>query len=371
MTAFFSRFVFPALLVSFATLAVAQPPSVQELRSALASAKRQANNSDTLDAAYELVGIAEEAQKAKTTEIIQDATTTLIKVIEKATQSAMNAGIPDAHDTLDQLVDLSFFTRTSNVLGADDVLQKSLRLLFPKITGDVRLALTTSNTTAERWPVAMTNLSILGELQAGAVLTMLDELSATIESGFNAEYARLEALAQSAANRESLMEDLKAARKNRDEQVKDAKANNLNTVVAEMSKSKGEQDRQESSDLATAGGDADMTCLETGILDQEGSMSAGQDVMSKLEEQCVLSGRIPSEDRCPSRNLYFLCRSAEPATERLIYTYRGTPEERSARDTCTGEVLPLSEAAAKTPAFKNPAMRRVMSCIPLGEADAE
>ncbi|MBL8642452.1 MAG: hypothetical protein JNK21_00855, partial [Rhodospirillaceae bacterium] len=113
MTAFFSRIVILVLLVSFAAVATAQQPSVQELRLALASAKRQAESSDTLDAAYELVGIAEEAQNIKNTEIATDANATLISVIEKATQAAMNAGIADAHDTLDQLVDLSFFTRTS------------------------------------------------------------------------------------------------------------------------------------------------------------------------------------------------------------------------------------------------------------------
>ncbi len=372
MTAFFSRFVFPALLVSFATLAVAQPPSVQDLRSALSNAKRQAESSDTLDAAYELVGIAEEAQNAKNTDISKDATTTLVRVIEKATQTAMNAGIADAHNTLDQLVDLSFFSRTSNVLGADDVMQKSLRLLFPKITGDVRAALAVSNTSSERWPVAMTNLSILGELQAGALLTMLDDLAANIETAFNAEAARLETLAQSSSNnRAELLEDLSAARKNRDEQVKDAKTNNLNTVVAEMNKSKREDARQESSDLPTIPSDATMTCLETGVLDQEGNMYANQDMTTKLEEECVLSGRVPSEDRCPTRELFFVCREASATTERIIYTYRGTPEEPKARENCKGDVIGLPGLAGKPPPFKNTAMRRIMSCIPLGDADAE
>ncbi len=371
MAAFFSRLVFPALLVSFATLAVAQPPSVQDLRLALTNAKRQAESSDTLDAAYELVGIAEEAQNAKNADIIKDATTTLVRVIEKATQAAMNAGIADAHDTLDQLVDLSFFSRTSNVLGADDVMQKSLRLLFPKITSDVRSALSTANTSSERWPVAMTNLSILGELQAGAHLTMLDDLAANIEAAFNAEYARLDTMAQTGSNRAELLEDLSAARKNRDEQVKDAKANNLNSVVAEMNKSKAQDNRRESSDLPAPGADADMTCLETGVLDQEGNMYANQDATTKLEEECVLSGRVPSEDRCPTRELFFVCREATPTTERIVYTYRGTPEEAQARENCKGEVLGLMGLAGKPPPFKNTAMRRIMSCIPLGDADAE
>ncbi|MBL8642952.1 MAG: hypothetical protein JNK21_03385, partial [Rhodospirillaceae bacterium] len=164
-----------------------------------------------------------------------------------------------------------------------------------------------------------------------------------------------------------------AARQNRDDQVEDAKTNNLNTVVAEMSKNRREGNlREESSDIPPAEGDADMTCTETGVLDQEGNMYANQDMTTKLEEQCVLSGRIPSEDRCPTRDLFFVCRDVIDATsERITYTYRGTPEEPKARDNCKGEVLGLTGLAGKPPPFKNAAMRRVMSCLPLGEADQE
>jgi uncharacterized protein YdbL (DUF1318 family) len=372
VTAFFSRLIVPVLLVSFATVATAQPPSVQDLRLALTSAKRQAESADTLDAAYELVGIAEESQKIKNDEIATEATTTLIRVIEKATQSAMNAGIADAHDTLDQLVDLSFFSRTSNVLGADDVLQKSLRLLFPKITNDVRLALAAISAADDRWPAAMTHLGVLSELQASAALTMQDDLAAVIKTTFDAEAARLEALAgQADGDRAQLAEDIAAARKTRDEQVADANANNLATVVAELKSGRGPKRLGETEPVDGLDGDAATTCVETGTVDQEGNMYANQDLISRLEEECVLSGRLPSEDRCPTRDLFFVCRDATPDTERIIYTYRGTPEERTARENCKGDVLSLTGLSGVPPAFKNTAMRRIMSCIPLGAADPE
>lgn len=331
--------------------------------------------SDTLDAAYELVGIIDEAQRIIAPDIAKEATTTLNIVIERATQSAITSSMADAHDTLDQLVDISFFARNSFVTGADTALQKSLRTLFPKITSDVRTALAISTTSADRWPVALANLSVLGELQAAATLMMLDDLAGDIDSAFGAEAARLETLAQQSADPESqarLLDDLTAARKSRDEQLIDAKANDLKSVAAEMGRADPANARGQESTAAAGFVEIDNTCIETGVLDDDGNMYATQDQRVQLEEQCVLTGRLPSEARCPTREIVFVCRDVlNPTTERITYTYRGTPEAETARERCNGDVLPVVQMPGATPAFKNPAMRRIMSCLPVSNSDLQ
>lgn len=368
MTALFSRFVFPLLLVSLAAPVGADTPSLKDLRDSLANARREAQQAPGLDAAYELVGLADAAQQQNAAEIASEATTLLNTVLTRASEAAMTASIPEAHDAVDQLVDLSFFARTSQVTGADATLQKSLRALLPKVAQDVRAEMAGAGTNAATWPTALTHLTTLGELQAAATLTMLSDLAQAIGRDFDSEAAKLEALARKDARADELLADVKAARTGRDSQLAEAKANDLAAVAAEIS-GPGRGGRDRAAD-GSSGGDADVdhTCTETGVLDQEGNMYANQSEVAKLEEECINSGRLPTEDRCPAPNRVYACReSLSPTMERLIYVYRGTPEERMVKSGCKGDILEPGQLSGKTPAFKNTAMRRVVTCMPLGE----
>jgi hypothetical protein len=353
----------------------AQAQSVRELRASLESAKRQAAESEGLDAAYELVGIAEAAQNGGAQDLTSETVGLLNSVLDRATQSALSASIEDAQDTLDQLVDLSFFARTSKVTGADAVLQRSLRTLFPKIVNDVRAALGLGNNRFESWQKTLSDLGVLGELQASALLMMLDDVAAQIGAAYDVEAARLESLMQQMSNDEQRTRaaaDLTERRKIREEQLADAKANNLATVAAEMSKpGRARPEDEDSAEAADAYGEIAMTCVETGVIAPDGMTSNWDgllEIVTKLEEECVLSGRVPTESRCPGRDLSFICREPlDEKTEQLTYVYKGTREETSMREACKGERVGSSAVAASGASFKNTAMRRILSCAPVPE----
>ena len=185
------------LLAANSTLAKAQSSSVQtaqaqstrELQASLEAAKRQAAQGNGLDAAYELVGIIDAAQTGKLPDVSQDAVRTLNGVLQRAAQTALLSNLEDAQDILDQFIDLSFFARTSNVSSADASLQSSLRTVFPKMTGDLRLALVKPIANPGQWIITLTNLSMLAELEAAASLVMLDDIAASIRQSYDFEAA--------------------------------------------------------------------------------------------------------------------------------------------------------------------------------------
>jgi len=378
VTAHFSRFALVALMLSAALPAAAQNQTAQaqsarELRASLDAAKSQAAETVGLDAAYELVGIAEAAQNSGLAELGKEAVGTLNMVLNRAAQAALSVPVEDAQDTLDQLVDLAFFTRNSNISGAEAVLQKSLRALFTKLLGDVRLALAGANTTPEAWVKALTSLGVLGELQAAATLMMQEDLSSSIAGVYDAEAARLDGLGRQIADdaeREKALGQLGELRKIRQEQVTDARANNLATVTAELAKTAREAPKDEDSAESEIDiSDIAMTCVETGVIAPAAMTSNWdglQDITAKLEEDCMMSGRIPTENRCPARDVGFVCREAvDDKTERLTFFYNGTPEERSGREGCKGEAISAAQLQAAGAAFKNTAMRRILSCAPV------
>lgn len=352
---------------------VAQAQSARELRASLDSAKRQAAETKGLDAAYELIGIVDAAQTTKLPDVAADALNILNGVLERAAQAAVNAPVEDAQDILDQLVDLSFFARTSNITGADAVLQKSLRALFPKMISDIRISLTKPISQPEQWSSSLVTLSMLGELQAAATLVMMDDIAASIAQIYDSEASRLSGLATQIADtsqREKTVADLIDGRKIRAEQVGDARKNNLTTVAAEMAKPGRKQPKDEESAEASADlSDSSQACTEVGMIAPP-SMSSNwdglQDILPKLEEECVLSGRTPTENRCPGRNLTFVCRElTNESTERLIYVYEGTPEERTMREKCKGDRLAALQLTGVGAVFKNTAMRRILTCAPI------
>lgn len=352
---------------------LAQAQSARELRGSLEEAKRQALSSEGLDAAYELAGIAEAAQSTNAPEIAKEAVVALNSVLERATQAALLAPFEDAQDTLDQLVDLSFYTRTSKVSGADAVLERSQRALLPKIANDVRSSLAVGASSPEQWAKQVVSLSVLAELQAAATLTMLDDLAGRIAQMYDDESKRLQNLAQQISNpaeRDKVLADLTEGQKIRSEQARDAAANNLAKVAAEMSKPGRPVARdEESAEVGADMSDVSQACLETAVIAPPAMTSNWdglQEILPRLEEQCVLSGRTATENRCTLRNLSFVCRETpNDKTETMTYVYLGTPEDKTLRTTCKGQTFSASMLGNVYPPFANTAMRRILTCAPV------
>ena len=376
------------LLEANSTLAKAQSSSVQtaqvqstrELQASLEAAKRQAAQGNGLDTAYELVGIIDAAQTGKLPDVSQDAVRTLNGVLQRAAQTALLSNLEDAQDILDQFIDLLFFARTSNVSSADASLQSSLRTVFPKMTGDLRLALVKPIANPGQWIITLTNLSMLAELEAAASLVMLDDIAASIRQSYDFEAVRLENLAQTLtdeAQRTKTLADLSEAKKIRAEQVNDALKNNVTNVAAEMAKPgqsppKDEVSTEADSDMS----DVSLACVEIGMIAPP-SMTSNwdglQDVLSKLEDECALSGRVPTESRCEAKDVSFVYREAtNDKMERLSFVYQGTPEERTMLENCKGDCLSPTQLASTPVLFKNTAMRRILTCSPApGSARAQ
>lgn len=349
-------------------------PPLLELRAALDDAKRDAAEDNGIDAAYKLVGIAEAAQSAQSMEITHEAVAALTTVIQRATQKALNLPLEDAQDTLDQLVDLAFFARSSKVESADAVFQGTVRTLLPKLIDDARTVLAVASPQPETWQSSMATLRLVSELQSAATLMMMDDLANQAGTIFRTESERLAALLEQLPDtslRQAAQADLDKARQLHDELIADARANNLNTIVAEMTKS----DRLAVTDEDSAEAGADLgeisqVCTETGTIVPAGMGSNReglQDILLKLEEECVLSGRTPTENRCHARNFSFVCREQlDDTSERITYVYANTPEERSMLEGCKGDRLtPSQVAAAGISVFKNTAMRRILTCAPV------
>ena len=133
---------------------------------------------------------------------------------------------------------------------------------------------------------------------------------------------------------------------------------------------------EESAEVRGDMSDVSLACAETGMIEPYGTANnwdAFQDVLPKLEEECVLSGRTPTENRCSTKNLSTVCReSVNETTERLIYVYQGTPEERAIQKNCKGELLSAKLVSGNAiPSFKNTTMRRIATCAPVPTSGRE
>jgi hypothetical protein len=341
---------------------------VSDLRAALDNAKAQASSRQDLDDAYELIGIAEEANRGGDTAIATDAVAAFTGVIERAASRARTASFADGQDTLDQLVDLTFFARTNDIVAAESVLRISLRQLFPELLGAARKAL---DATAD-WPQQVELLAAIGEMQAAAARVKLDQEADDIGVIFDAETAKRDPLV---ADQPERAKDIAELRRVRDEQLAEAIANNVDAVAEEMRSAVpdgsdgGEIGEAMPADLSFG----DTSCIETGMLPPDDAPETWQAptlMLKRLGDECVLSGREPRTDRCDTRNLVFVCQVPGRESERITYVYRNTPEETYMRRACEGAVIEAAKLPTSGPQFLNAASRLVFTCGPVNDTSS-
>jgi hypothetical protein len=183
----------------------------------------------------------------------------------------------------------------------------------------------------------------LGDLQASATQIMKEEAARDIGAAFDQKFAQLQALTEKESDVEArarMEEGLAKTRKSREERLADATANNLNVVAALMRNDadktfdgggpRTHSDTDVPEDMAAGVG----SCIETGFTGKQ-----DPNEMRNLKLDCINSGRLPAEGRCPTRNLSFLCYDDAPGAEKLTYVYRGTPDETYFQHKCSPDRL--------------------------------
>ncbi|MDX2144579.1 MAG: hypothetical protein SFV19_14585 [Rhodospirillaceae bacterium] len=342
----------------------AQDP-ISELKTALDIAKSQAASSDGLDAAYEFIGIAEEANNAGNPEIATEAIAAFSSVVERAAEIAQRQSYMEGQNTLDQIVDLAFFARTNDIPAAETTLRKALGSLLPQLLANARRALAE----AKEWTDKLAILGAIGELQAAAARVVLDQEASEIGIAFDAEAAIRDG---EAAGDSARMQEIANLRRVRDEQLADAIANNVNAVAEEMrgdvpsSSDEGEIGEAMSADLSLG----DTSCIETGMIPPGGAPDNWQApplLLKRLGDECVLSGRAPQAGRCTTVNLTFVCHVPGRESERITYVYRDTAEETFMRRACEGAIIEAAKLPATGPQFLNSSSRLVFTCGPVTE----
>jgi len=335
------------------------------LQMSLTSAVARARAVDELDPAYELVGIAGAAQHQGFERLAATASETFVDLVQRASKASMANGGNAAEDTLDQLVDLRFFARSTNILTVQVALDDALRRLFPFVAADMRSRISR----AETWHEKLSLVGELGFLQAAATQVNLTDMANDMSAAFDGGMMELETFAAQSSNgeRDRMTADIQTARHDRTAQVTEAMANNINVVAQEMESGVGR----------AAGGDRPLaTAPQPAITVDEKDFAVTSCVEMTLEAapanggrdelvaECVVSGREPLSGRCPTANLSFVCLEQRGGGEQATYVYRGTPEEDLAKRVCgdglvAGDMVPQSGVS-----FSNPGAQVAVSCAP-------
>jgi hypothetical protein len=337
-----------------------------DLQSAYEDAAHDARLSDDLDPAYELLGIAETAHMQNFPQIAAKAATAFADLVKRATTKALKTGGTVLEDTLDQFVDLRFVARSANLPLPQAALDDAMTSLFP-----------TASTTLQRkiddagpWDDKLKHANDLGDLQASATQILKEDIAADIGKAFDLKTAQLETLIaqeQDEAERTRMQEGLAKTRQSRVDRIVDANVNNMNVVAAllqnEADKSfdggarqRGEMDVPEDMQAGTG------SCIETGFTGKQDPI-----VMRNLQLDCINSGRLPTQGRCPTDNLAFLCYGATPSTEKMTYVYRGTPDELYFQHKCSpANVLKADDVPPSGAAFRTANAVLAFTCAPPG-----
>ncbi len=309
-----------------------------DLRAAFREAARDAKTRDDLDPGYELLGIAETAQQQNLPQIAAEAATAFADLVKRAAAKALRTGGSAAEDTLDQFVDLRFMARTANLPLPQAALDDAMASLFPPVAAAVQRKFEE----APDWSAKLTFADDLADLQASATQIMKEDIAKEMGEAFDKKAAQLETAAQEAADAEERarrLEALAKTRKSRDDRIVDANANNINIVAALM--------HSQSARTADAGSRAPSevdvpeelaagtrSCIETAFTGKQDPA-----VLRSLQVSCINSGRLPTQNRCSTSNLAFLCYDAAPGGEKMTYVYRGTPEELYFQRRCGSDRL--------------------------------
>ena len=336
--------------------------SMTSLRATFADAARLARAGDDLDPAYELLGIAETAQKQDQPQIAAQAAAAFADLITRAAGKAL--GGSHSEDTLDQFVDLRFMARSANLPLPQAALDDAMAGLFPLVSASIQKRFDAAGDWAEKLKAA----EDLADLQASATQILNEDQSGNIGAAFETRLTQLEVAAGESPNegaRGHMLDELARARKSRGNRMIDAKANNINVVAALLQNQGGA--------TATAGSRAPSevdvpeelaagtrSCIETGFTGKQDPI-----LIRTLQVNCINSGRLPVEGRCPTNNLAFLCYDATPGSEKMTYVYRGTPEELYFQRKCgAGKLVKADELPASGAAFRAGNAALGFTCAP-------
>ncbi|MBY0510804.1 MAG: hypothetical protein K2P94_11735 [Rhodospirillaceae bacterium] len=335
-----------------------------DLQSAYEDAAHDARLSDDLDPAYELLGIAETAHMQNFPQVAAKAATAFADLVKRATIKALKTGGSVLEDTLDQFVDLRFVARSANLPLPQAALDDAMTSLFPTVSA----ALQRKIDDAGPWDDKLKYATDLGDLQASATQILKEDIAGDIGEAFDRKTAQLETLAaeeSDEAERIRMQEGLAKARKSRVDRIVDANVNNMNVVAAllqsEMDKSfdggarqRGEVEVPE--DMQAGVG----SCIETGLTGKQDPI-----VMRGLQLDCINSGRLPTQGRCPTENLSFLCYGATPSMEKMTYVYRGTPDELYFQHKCSAaNVLKADQVPPSGASFRTANAALAFTCAP-------
>ena len=342
----------------------AQGDASADLRGAFREAARDAKGTDELDPAYVLLGVAESAQKQNLPQIAAEAATAFADLIKRATAKALKIGGAATEDTLDQLVDLRFMARTANLPLPQAALDDAMATLFPQVSAAVQRKIDE----AESWDEKLQHAEDLADLQASATQILKDDLARDLGAAFDLKTAQLETLATQAEHadeRTRMMEALAESRQSRSDRVADANANNINVVAALMQgqaeKTTDAESRQPSEvDVPEELAAGTRSCIETGFAGKQDPM-----FVRSMQLNCINSGRLPSERRCSTSNLSFLCYDSVPGGEKMTYIYRGTPEELYFQRTCNPDKVVSADAVSQSgAAFRTANTALAFTCAP-------
>jgi hypothetical protein len=346
-----------------------EAPDRARLQASLDAARAQAAGEAGLDAAYELIALADAVARSNHADVSNAAVTELLGIVVRASQAAADAPRDRAHDTIDQLLDLKFSAAASGLESVIAALDRAMQRLIP----GVRTALAERVEDEDDWDIRMEAATAMSDLQASAAQANLNEEAADVGRAFDAAVARLAESAHSDGDiglRQARAQAVAELQSIHDERLADAVTNNVRAVAAELRATEQavvqieQEGTTEGEDLSLADALApeDSTCVETGAL-------AASAPLDDAERECVLSGRSPSSARCPTRDLSFVCYRSTDAQETITYVYRDTIEEEPVRQSCADLVESGGVPQGGAP-FRNGQMRLAMTCAPAGEQAA-
>jgi len=352
-------------VIVLSTSVIAAENDAADLRAAFTEAARTSKSSDDLDPGYELLGIAETAQKRGLTQLAEQAGTAFAELVKRASTRALKAGGAAAEDALGQFVDLRFMAKSAGLPLPQSALDDAMTTLFPPVTAAIQKRFDQ----AAEWDNKLQAAEDLAELQASATQVMNETQAGKIGAGFNDRAAQLEQLAGADTNAETrtaMLTELERARKSRDDRVIDAKANNLNVVAALLAGKTGtdagfrapsEVDVPEELAAGT------RSCIETGFSGKQDPV-----LLRTMQVNCINSGRLPAQGRCPITDLSFLCYDAAPGGEKMTFVYRGTPEELYFQRKCgQGKLMRADEIPAGGASFRATNLALAFTCAPAAQ----
>jgi len=349
--------------------------SAAEFKRAYDSALTGAAGNDTLDPAYELLGVAGNARERNAKDMANGAADAFAQLIQRATAAALKKGGSVAQDTLDQMVDLRFFAETTQLEKTTTALDVALRTLFPAVAkaNEQRID------TAANWDDRVSALRDLIGLQASATQIKLDDVAASLAVGVDTRLTGADAVATAdpdtaeRARKAGEVEELKRARV---DQLNEATANNINAVAKQMQSSgrtagSSQVTRSEAeTDVPEDMAEGDGSCMETGYRTKRsaaGAQSTPDASRRAHDRDCINSGRVPATSRCSTDNLTMVCYSAIQDGERITYIYSDTPADSYFRKSCpAGDVLAGNKVPKDGAPFRSSDIKLAFVCAPAG-----